>query len=92
MENIIKAPLVTEKNTYHNAAGVYVFEVGTKFNKIEIKKAVETKFSVKVMSVRTSNARGRPKMTKFGVGKTPRWKKAYIKLVAGEKIALFEGA
>lgn len=92
MNNVVKSPLVTEKNTYHNAAGVYVFEVDIKSDKTEIKKAVETKFGVKVVGVRTSIGRGRPKTTKFGVGRTPRWKKAYVKLASGEKIALFEGA
>ena len=91
MDNILKAPLVTEKNTYHNAAGVYVFEVGIKSDKNEIKSAVEKRFGVKVKSVRTAIARGRAKVTKFGAGKTPYWKKAYVKLAAGEKIALFEG-
>ncbi len=51
MNDIIKAPLVTEKNTYHNAAGVYVFDVGIKSDKTQIKAAVETKFGVKVKSV-----------------------------------------
>lgn len=89
---LIKSPLVTEKNTYHNAAGVYVFEVDLKSTKDEIKTAVEKKFNVKVDVVRTAISRGRPKMTKFGLGKTPRWKKAFVKLAQGEKIALFEGA
>jgi large subunit ribosomal protein L23 len=92
MDNVLKSPLVTEKNTYHSAAGVYVFEVGIKSDKVEIKAAVESKFGVKVIGIRTAIARGRPKMTKFGAGKTPYWKKAYVKLAAGEKIALFEGA
>lgn len=91
MLNYVKKPLITEKNTLHNAAGVYVFEVGHQSSKPEIKKAVETFFKVKVSSVRTSNCRGRRKVTKLGAGKAPQWKKAYVKLVEGEKIALFEG-
>lgn len=91
MKNVIKAPLITEKNTYHNAAGVYVFEVDMKASKTEIKSAVESNFKVKVDSVRTAVCRGRTKHTKFGLTKTPYWKKAFIKLVEGEKIALFEG-
>jgi len=91
MKNIIKAPLITEKNTYHNAAGVYVFEVDLKSSKTDIKSAVEKNFKVKVDSVRTSLCRGRSKNTKFGVTKVAYWKKAYVKLQAGEKIALFEG-
>lgn len=91
MNNVIKAPLVTEKNTYHSAAGVYVFEVNLDADKTMIRKAVETNFGVKVDSVRTTVCRGHSKYTKFGVTKAPYWKKAFVKLKAGEKIALFEG-
>lgn len=91
MKQVIKAPLVTEKNTYHNAAGVYVFEVDIKSTKTDIKAAVENNFKVKVDSVRTSVCRGHSKNSKFGLTKVPYWKKAYVKLVEGEKIALFEG-
>jgi large subunit ribosomal protein L23 len=92
MKNIVKNPLITEKNTLHQAAGVYVFEVTKEATKLEIKSAIEKKFKVKVEAVRTANARGRAKQTKFGFGKTPHWKKAFVKLAAGEKIAVFEGA
>lgn len=91
MRQIIKAPLVTEKNTFHNAAGVYVFEVDTKATKTEIKNAVEKNFKVKVEGVRTAVCRGHSKYTKFGLTKVPHWKKAFVKLAEGEKIALFEG-
>ena len=91
MKQVIKKTLITEKNTYHNAAGVYVFEVDLDTKKPEIKAAVEKMFKVKVQSVKTSVCRGHAKMTKFGYGKVPHWKKAYVKLAAGEKIALFEG-
>lgn len=91
MRNVIKAPLITEKNTYHNAAGVYVFEVDMKSSKIQVKEAIEKNFKVKVDSVRTSVCRGHSKNSKFGITKVPYWKKAYVKLVEGEKIALFEG-
>lgn len=91
MRQVIKAPLITEKNTYHNAAGVYVFEVDLKSTKTDIKAAVEKNFKVKVDNVRTSVCRGHSKQTKFGLTKVAYWKKAYVKLVEGEKIALFEG-
>ena len=92
MKHIVKKPLITEKNTFHNAAGVYVFEVLMDSNKTEIKTAVEKNFKVKVEAIRTSICRGHGKATKFGMTKVPRWKKAYVKLAEGEKIALFEGA
>jgi large subunit ribosomal protein L23 len=91
MKNIIKRTLITEKNTIHNAEGVYVFEVSLDSSKPDIRTAVEKNFKVKVDSVRTSVCRGRGKTTKYGRGKAPYWKKAYVKLAAGEKIALFEG-
>lgn len=91
MKTIIKKPLITEKNTYHQAAGVYVFECSLEASKIDIKSHVERVFKVKVESINTSVCRGRSKRNKFGVGKTPYWKKALVKLKEGEKIALFEG-
>lgn len=92
MKQLIKKPLITEKNTIHNAAGVYIFEVSTEATKPEIKVAIEKGFGVKVDSIRTSNCRGAAKTNKFGRGRVPHWKKAYVKLASGEKISLFEGA
>lgn len=91
MKQTLKAPLVTEKNTIHSAAGVYVFQVDLAADKHEIRHAVEKNFGVKVDSIRTAVCRGRSKATKFGQTRVPRWKKAFVKLKAGEKIALFEG-
>ena len=92
MKRVIKAPLVTEKNTYHNAAGVYVFEVGLDASKPEIKQAVEAGFSVKVMGIRTVVCRNDMKYSKFGLTKPKKWKKAFVKLADGQKLSLFEGA
>lgn len=91
MSNLIKTPLITEKNTLHSAAGVYVFQVDLKADKNEIRQAVEKNFGVKVEAVRTVVCRGQSKATKFGLTKAPYWKKAFVKLKEGEKIALFEG-
>ncbi len=92
LSKVIKAPIVTEKNTYHSAMGTYVFEVELKATKELIRKEVEKNFKVKVDGVRTSICRGHSKQSRFGRTKTPYWKKAYVKLMPGEKIALFEGA
>lgn len=92
MIQIIKNPLITEKNTALSESGVYVFEVHQDASKPEIKKAIEDGFSVKVASVRTSNCRNDMKYNKFGLSKVKRWKKAYIKLNPGQKLSLFEGA
>ncbi|AGH96125.1 50S ribosomal protein L23 [Pseudobdellovibrio exovorus] len=92
MKQIIKSPLITEKNTNLSEAGVYVFEVHREATKPEIKKAIETGFSVKVQGIRTAVCRSDMKYNKFGLSKIRRWKKAYVKLAAGQKISLFEGA
>lgn len=92
MNNVLKRPLITEKNSQMAESGVYVFEVDKKATKEEIKRAVEKSFRVKVSTVRTAVCRGRAKRTKLGVGKVQYWKKAMVRLNAGEKIALFEGA
>ncbi len=92
MYQVIKKPLVTEKNTVHNAAGVYAFEVAREARKDQIKRAVEQAFNVKVESVNTMLCRGRSRRTnQKNVSKVQHWKKALVKLKAGEKISLFEG-
>jgi large subunit ribosomal protein L23 len=92
MIQIVKSPLITEKNTALSESGVYVFEVHIEATKPEIKKAVETGFSVKVQNIRTSICRNDMKYNKFGLSKVRKWKKAYVQLAAGQKISLFEGA
>jgi large subunit ribosomal protein L23 len=93
MQYTIKRPLITEKNSWLAEKGVYVFEVDTKAEKPEIKKAIEKSFSVKVASVRTAVCRGRSKKNRQGVMSTPtKWKKAWVCLEPGQKIGLFEGA
>ena len=92
MYYVIKRPLVTEKNSFMAERGVYVFEVNKTATKLDIKKAVEKYFRVKVSSVNTATCRGQAKKTKHGVGKPVSWKKAMVRLKAGEKIGLFEGA
>jgi large subunit ribosomal protein L23 len=92
MIQIIKSPLITEKNTALSESGVYVFEVHIESTKPEIKKAVEAGFSVKVKNIRTSICRNDMKYNKFGLSKVLKWKKAYVQLAAGQKISLFEGA
>ena len=90
---LLKKPIITEKNSLlAEENGVYVFEVDKKATKTEVREGVEKLFRVKVESVRTSNCRGRSRKTRSGVSKVRYWKKAMVKLKAGERIALFEGA
>ena len=88
----LKRPLVTEKNHDMNINGTYVFEVDRSATKMDVKKAVEKRFRVKVQSVRTSLCRGRGRRTRVGTGGVRYWKKAMVKLAPGEKLSLFEGA
>lgn len=93
MLNIIKKPLISEKNAAHaEDSNTYAFEVELAATKPDIQKAVEKAFNVKVESVRTLVCRGKyfRKQARLGPPKT--WKKALVKLKAGEKISIFEGA
>jgi len=83
---IIRRPLVTEKSTIlRESSNVIAFEVDPKANKIQVKDAVEKLFNVKVEEVRLFNVRGKMKrMGKFE-GKRRDWRKAYVRLKAGEK-------
>ncbi|MDD4994993.1 MAG: 50S ribosomal protein L23 [Patescibacteria group bacterium] len=84
-------PMVSEKASILAAQGKYVFKVNREANKIEIKKAVERVFNVKVQDVNVINMRG--KKVRFGrvSGTTKCWRKAVVTLVPGEKIELYEG-
>jgi large subunit ribosomal protein L23 len=84
---IIRRPIVTEKSTIMREEGqnVIAFEVDTKANKIEVKRAVEEIFKVKVQEVRIFNVRGKVKRMGRNVGKRRDWRKAYVRLVEGEK-------
>lgn len=92
MKSLIKRPIISEKSTTFTEAGGYTFEVEPKATKIDIKKEIELRFNVEVTAVNTLNVRGRSKASKYGRGKVPNFKKALVKLKAGQKIALFEGA
>ena len=84
---IIRRPLVTEKSTMMREDGknVIAFEVAPHANKIEVKNAVEALFKVKVDSVRMFNVRGKVKRMGRFEGKRRDWRKAYVRLKAGEK-------
>ncbi len=93
MLNIIKRPLVSEKNALHSeTSNVYAFEVDRTASKDQIKKAIEVAFRVKVDSVRTMVCRGRFFRKQARLGAPKPWKKALVKLKQGEKISVFEGA
>lgn len=90
--DIIKAPILSEKSYDHIAHRVYTFEVAKTANKIEIAKAAEEIFGVKVQSVHTVNKLGKMKRQGRYEGRTASSKKAYVKLTADSKtIELFDG-
>lgn len=89
---IIRRPLITEKGTeLKNQANHYLFEVARDANKIEIKRAIESLFRVKVLQVRTISVQGKVKRVGRYVGRTPNWKKAVATLKEGDSIEFFEG-
>ena len=77
-EDIILAPVVTEKSSDGIAEGKYTFKVNKKATKIDIKRAVEKLFEVKVLNVNTVTVKGKEKRVGRNVGKTSDWKKAIV--------------
>ena len=91
--DIVLRPIITEKSSLvKETANHYVFEVHRDVNKIEIKKAIEKLFKVKVISVKTSVIDGKTRRVGKFSGKKPDWKKAVVKLSPKDKITIFEGA
>ena len=88
---VVKRALITEKGTaLRELRNQYHFEVARDANKIEIKKAIETIFSVKVGSVRTLQVRGKVRRQGRWSGRRSDWKKAIVTLQPDQKIELFE--
>lgn len=86
--DIIIAPVITEKAAIQAEANIYTFKVAKDANKIEIKKAVEEAFGVKVVKVNTANTKAKDKRVGRYTGKTQTYKKAFITLADGEKIEI----
>ena len=92
MHDLLLKPVITEKTTMMMSDGKYTFKVPLHANKIEIRKAVEAVFDVKVKSVATLRTMGKfNRMGKY-IGKRPDYKKAIVTLQEGETIEFFEGA
>jgi large subunit ribosomal protein L23 len=92
MYRIIKRSLVTEKSAIErDEKNKYVFEVNRRANKIEIGKAVEKVFKVKVIDVHVMNVPGKKKRVGRIVGEKRAWKKAVVTLAPGSRIEIFEG-
>lgn len=90
--DIIIRPVITEKSSSLMALNKYTFEVAKSANKIQIAKAVEEAFNVKVASVNTLNVKGKPRRRGLTRGFTRSWKKAIVALKPDQHIEFFEGA
>jgi len=91
--DVIIRPLITEKtNIQKEISNQFSFEVDRRANRVEIRRAIENIFKVKVMGVRTQHVKGKPKRRGRVAGKQKDWKKAIVTLMPGERIEFFEGA
>ena len=89
---IIIRPVISEKSyNLIESEGQYTFQVDRRANKNQIKRAIESAFDVSVQKVNTTNVKSKPKRQGLARGRTPTWKKAVVKLAAGDRIELFEG-
>ncbi|MCX5892663.1 MAG: 50S ribosomal protein L23 [Deltaproteobacteria bacterium] len=90
--HLIRGPIITEKtHALREANNKLTLKVDVKANKIEIRKAIETLFKVKVLAVNTIQMMGKKKRLGKTEGSRPNWKKAIVTLAPGEKIAGYEG-
>lgn len=90
--DILKRPVTTEKSTIQKeASNQLTFEVDRRANKVEIRRAVEQIFSVRVMDVRTMQMKGKAKRFGRTLGTRRNWKKAIVTLAQGEHVEFFEG-
>ena len=90
--DVIIRPVVTERSTIAmDEQNAVTFVVAKDANKIEIRRAVESLFDVKVQKVRTMNVRGKWRRVGRSLGKKPGYKKAIVKLAEGERIDVYEG-
>lgn len=88
---VLRRPVITEKNTELQAQGKYAFEVAREANKPQIKQAVEKAFKVKVTTVNVMTVHGKGRRVGGRQVLTPPWKKVIVTLAPGDKIELFEG-
>ncbi|MFC2062103.1 50S ribosomal protein L23 [Elusimicrobiota bacterium] len=92
LHNIIKSPVITEKATEYRAnLNKYTFYVDKRYNKLEIKKAIEEVFKVNVISINTLNVTGKKKRLGRFIGRKSGKKKAVVTLKEGDRITIMEG-
>jgi large subunit ribosomal protein L23 len=93
LEQVIRRPLLSEKVMEQKEdINIVAFEVDSRANKIDVKRAVETQFKdVKVADVRILRSHGKVRRQGRWMGRRSDWKKAYVRLEEGSKIEFFEG-
>ncbi len=91
LHDIIRRPLITEKAADLQAQDKYVFEVARTANKVQVKGAVEKAFNVKVVDVNVVTVPGKLRRSGRRQVATSPWKKAIVRLKAGDRITYFEG-
>ncbi|MFR5265707.1 50S ribosomal protein L23 [Clostridium sp.] len=89
--DIISKPVITEKSMAGMAEGKYTFRVHVSANKVQIRRAVEEVFNVKVTDVKTIRLEGKTKRVGVHIGKRADYKKAIVTLAEGSTIEFFEG-
>jgi large subunit ribosomal protein L23 len=91
MYEVIRRPVMSERNTDLMQEGRYTFEVASDANKIQIKEAVEAAFGVTVLAVNTMNVHAKKRRERTRIrGWRPGWKKAIVTLAPGQRIEIFE--
>jgi len=92
-EDVLIAPILTENTWQQMEDRKYSFRVALGTNKIQIKKAVEELFKVRVEKVWTANVKGKPRRERLSQlhGRTSRWRKAIVRLAAGDRIDIMGG-
>ena len=88
---VLRRPLITEKNTSLQAEGKYTFEVAREANKHQVKQVVEKAFKVKVTAVNMMTVPSKERRVGRRIVLTQPWKKAIVTLKPGDKIEFFEG-
>ena len=88
---VLRRPLITEKNTSLQPQGKYAFEVAREANKYQVKQAVEKAFKVRVAAVNVMTVPGKERRVGRRVVMTQSWKKVIVTLKPGDKIEFFEG-
>lgn len=85
--NVLMGPHISEKTAIGTEMNnCYAFRVATDATKLEVRKAVEKMFNVKVSNVQVLNVKGKTKLTRYGLSRRASWKKAYVSLEAGHDI------